>query len=100
MKNINNLFQKVVLTIIAFAAVCLVVQNQIIIQKLNTQKNENQSPFAAQVSNKESRNFIMMPVNADGSIDVNVKKINETVNVNVEEVGGHYTHGKIKVVVQ
>ena len=42
----------------------------------------------------------MMPVNADGSIDVNVKKINETVNVNVEEVGGHYTHGKIKVVVQ
>ena len=39
MKSINNNFQKVVLTIIAFAAVCMVVQNQIIIQKLNTQKN-------------------------------------------------------------
>lgn len=76
------------LTIIAFAAICLVIQNQIIIQKLTNQPYQNQNPFTTQVSNKEGKNYLLMPVKQDGSIDVNIKSSLETMNVNIKNVNG------------
>ena len=104
MKNNNSIFQKAILIIIASALICLVVQNQIIIQRLNYSKNQNQNqnPFVNQVSNKDGRNFIIMPIKEDGSIDVNIKKINETIDVNIEELNGksfYYSDGlPVKIV--
>ena len=80
------------------------MQNQIIIQRLNYSKNQNQNqnPFVNQVSNKDGRNFIIMPIKEDGSIDVNIKKINETIDVNIEELNGksfYYSDGlPVKIV--
>jgi hypothetical protein len=88
MKNINNFFQKMMLMIIALAAICLVIQNQIIIQKLTNQPYQNQTPFTTQVSNNSGKNYLLMPVKEDGSVDINIKSTQETMNVNIQSVNG------------
>jgi hypothetical protein len=88
MKNTNSFFQKTILTIIALAAICLVIQNQIIIQKLTNQPYQNQNPFTTQVSYKDGKNYLLMPLKQDGSIDVNIKSTQQTMNVNIESVNG------------
>lgn len=42
--------------------------------------------------------FISLPLNPDGSL--NVKVVNEAIDVNIDKVGGYYTDGKIKVKVE
>ena len=51
--------------------------------------------YAGENSNHGSNKFISVPVNPDGSL--NVKVLNGVMNVNIEEVGGYSTFGKVPV---
>lgn len=94
MKKIQ-LVQTSLLAIISLCAIGIVAQNQIIIHKLSQDKVE--TPLVRQASFKSGQNLIAIPLNADGSIDVNVRSVSETVDVNIEEVGGYNTYGKVPV---
>lgn len=81
----TDVYTKVVLTIIAVCLVYFVINN---LQVFPTAKaNDN---------NLQNKNYVSVPVKPDGSIDVNVKKM-ETMDVNIEEVGGMSTGGEIDV---
>ena len=85
----TDLYTKVILTVIAVCLVYFVV-NQL--QIFPTAK--------ASATNLSDKNYVSVPVKPDGSIDVNVVKMNETVDVNIEEVGGYDTYGKLPVEVK
>ena len=51
--------------------------------------------FASDKPTLNEKKYISVPLNADGSI--NVKVINSTMDVNIEEVGGHNTFGTVPV---
>lgn len=74
-------FQASCLAIIACCFMGIVAQNQIIIQKLSQEKDE--TPLIRQASLRQGQNFVAMPVNADGSIDVNIKSSNDIIDVNI-----------------
>lgn len=96
--NKMKLVQNFLLSIIAFGVIGILVQNQIIIGKLSQENPENS--FAKQASFKPSQNFVAMPLNPDGSIDVNIKSSNDVIDVNIDEVGGYSTHGTVPVKVK
>ena len=54
--------------------------------------------FASDKPTLNEKKYISVPLNADGSI--NVKVINSTMDVNIEEVGGHRTHGTVPVKIE
>jgi len=51
--------------------------------------------YAGDNSNLNAKKFISIPLNADGSL--NVKIMNSVMDVNIEEVGGYSTYGKVPV---
>ena len=51
--------------------------------------------YAGDNLNPNSKKSISIPLNPDGSI--NVKILNNVMDVNVEEIGGHSTYGKVPV---
>lgn len=73
----NDKYLKVVLTVIATSLVILVLQNFDFITKAQADVNSQQ-------------HYVQLPVNSDGTINVNVKSINEIMDVNISEVGGNY----------
>lgn len=52
--------------------------------------------FPTATAKEQNRNYATVPVNADGTISVKVVK-GETINVNLEEVGGRDAKGSIDV---
>ena len=100
MKKTSNLFQKVALSIIALATLGIFIQNQIIIAKISPLQGSNNVSLSKQINFRPGQNFAIVPVNADGSLDVNIKSCNDVVDVNIDEVGGHFTRGTIKVKIE
>jgi hypothetical protein len=94
--NKIKLVHTFLLSVIALGIIGILAQNQIIIGKLSQEKPEKS--FVKQASFKPNQNFIALPVNPDGSIDVNIK--NDEIDVNIEEVGGYNTYGTVNVKVE
>ena len=86
----TDLYTKIVLTVIALCLTVLTLQNIDIIPKsYASEGNKN-------LSIEPSRNYGLAPLNENGSIDVNLKRINTTdeLDVNIDEIGGGYmSHG-------
>jgi hypothetical protein len=81
----NDTYTKAVLTIIA---ICLLVMT---VKQFEIPKANAASPTPLISS---------IPVNLDGSINVNVKSMMGTMDVNLEEVGGYSCYGKVPVVIK
>lgn len=64
----TDLYTKVILTIIAIALTLNLVKSSI-------------TPAMA-----DGKKYVTLPVNPDGSINVNINKINETMDVNIKNV--------------
>ncbi len=75
----TDLYTKVILTIIA---VCL---------SINVLQSWELIPTAT--ADGMETNTIVVPLNPDGSIDVNVKTIMENMDVNIEEINGNSFYG-------
>jgi hypothetical protein len=98
----TDLYTKVVLTVIAFC-LTIIVLNQI---EIFPKAYAGPTP----TSLKTNINYGLVPLNADGSIDVNLKSATSTIDVdivdistsdelevNIEEVGGFSTFGTVPV---
>ena len=93
-----DLYSKIVLTVIAICLTINVLKDFDIMPKAygsETKPNiENKSNL---LSNK---NYGLIPVNADGTIDVNIKS-SSVMDVNITEVnGGYVSYGKLPVVIK
>lgn len=64
----TDLYTKVILTIIAVALTANLVKSSI-------------TPAMA-----DTRKYVTLPVNPDGSINVNINKVNESMDVNIKNV--------------
>ncbi|MBD1366193.1 hypothetical protein IDJ77_20445 [Mucilaginibacter sp. ZT4R22] len=64
----TDLYTKVILTVIAIALT------------LNLLKGSSTPAMA------DTKKFVSIPVNPDGSINVNINKVNETMDVNIKSV--------------
>ena len=99
-------YTKIVLTVIAACLTINVLEKIDIIPKAYANSTDNTVPVDS--------NYAVVPVNADGSInvtlkaatpmDVNLVRISTNddldVNVNVEKIGGRYVYGEIPVTVK
>tara|TARA_B110000046_G_scaffold18544_1_gene17728 strand:+ start:1427 stop:1819 length:393 start_codon:yes stop_codon:yes gene_type:complete len=88
----TDFYTKTVLTVIAFCLSILVMKDLDIIPKAYA--NENNNSLSANI------NYGLVPLNPDGSIDVNIKSNSDIISVNIEEVGGWSTFGKVPVVIK
>ena len=86
----TDLYTKIILTVIAVCLSILTLQNIDLIP--NT--------YAAEPNKKENvlmtKNYGLVPLNSDGTIDVNITRISTTdeLDVNIDEIGGGYlSHG-------
>lgn len=103
----TDFYTKTVLTIIALCLSILTLQNIDIIPKAYASEANNK------INIEPSKNYGLVPLNKDGSIDVNIKSTTsemdvnisdistrKTLEVNIEEVGGYSTYGKVPVEVK
>lgn len=88
-----DLYTKTILTVIAVCLSINVLKGFEIIPKAYAEGTNSNLNL---LSNK---NYGLIPVNADGSIDVNIKS-SSTMDVNISEVGGYYCYSKVPVVVK
>ena len=86
-----DIFTKVVLVIIAINLTILTLTNLDLIPKVYAKEASSDN----KLSNK---GYALVPVNDDGSINVRIN--NETVDVNIENVGGSYVHYALPVEVE
>ncbi|MDR7212529.1 hypothetical protein [Flavobacterium piscis] len=80
----TDLYTKIVLTVIAVCLSILTLQNIDIIPKTYAaEPNKNGNILAA-------KNYGLVPLNSDGTIDVNITRITTTdeLDVNIDEIGG------------
>ena len=93
----TDLYTKSILTVIAVCLVLIVLNNIDIFPKAYAGQN--------------TPNYGIVPLNEDGSIDVNVKVFDaenvlkvemiDEIDVNIEEVGGRNVHGgALKVIIE
>ena len=88
----TDFYTKTILTVIAICLTILVLKNIDIIPRAYANETKNGiNPYI---------NYGLVPLNPDGSIDVNIKSNSEIINVNIEEVGGWSTWGKVPVVIK
>lgn len=81
MKKIQ-VIQTSLLAIIAVGVIGIVAQNHIILRKMSQEKTE--TPLVRQASFRQGQSFMAVPLNPDGSIDVNIKSANDVIDVNIE----------------
>jgi hypothetical protein len=98
----NDSYTKVVLTVIAVCLVLIVLKQIDIIPKA----------YGGSPSPKSNQNYALAPLNADGSIDVNIKNASpidvdvvdvsttDKLKVDIDEVGGFSTFGTVPVKVK
>jgi hypothetical protein len=88
-----DLYTKSILTVIAICLTINVLKDFDIIPKAYA--NE---PLKNEMNLSPNKNYGLIPVNSDGSINVNIKS-SETLDVNIDEIGGGYVShgGPIKV---
>ncbi|MBD0254728.1 MAG: hypothetical protein ICV83_03325 [Cytophagales bacterium] len=101
----NHLYLNVLLTVLAVCLVGILIQNQLLIEELKRERvsaeGYSRAGLGAQRVSNRTPGYALVPVNADGSLDVNITKIDgqdvyqaalpvraERVDVNVEAVNG------------
>jgi len=87
----TDFYTKGVLTVIAICLVTIVIGQIDIFPKAYAE-----TPSSNFSSNA---NYGLVPLNADGSIDVHIKS-SSVMDVNISEVGGWATWGKVPVVIK
>lgn len=97
--NKFKLIQISLLFVIAFSAIGILIQNQMILNRLSLKTSENPNYSVKKASFTSGQNFAILPVNADGSIDVNLKST-DVIDVNIEEVSGYSVYRKVPVEVK
>ncbi len=85
----TDLYLKTVLTVIALCLVVLTLQNLEIIPRAHA---VHQPPTAPEC--------ITLPLNPDGTVDVNIKRIEDKLSVNIEQIGGYGCYNGIPVIVK
>lgn len=81
----TDFYTKAMLTVIAICLSIIVLKQVDIIPYAHANPTTNL---------ETSTNYGLVPLNSNGSIDVNIKSTNETVRVNIEEVGGFWVGGR------
>ena len=89
----TDTFTKIVLTVIAINLTILTVKNLDLIPKAYANEPTNK------VELTPNNNFLLVPLNEDGSIDVNIKSFSTSsvLNVNLEKIGGSSIFGDLEV---
>ncbi len=89
----NHLYLNVLLTLLTLCLVGIFIQNQLLLEELKRERVSAEGYSRAglgayQVSNR-TPGYALVPINADGSIDVRVVAGSEPVNVNLHQVSGY-----------
>ena len=102
--NFSKIYQNTVLTCILICLVVLIFQNQSLYQNQNTvankatilQANPDFNVVLADYSNTHlsPNNFVLVPLNKNGTIDVNVREVSDVIDVNIEDIS---TYDKLNV---
>ena len=83
-----DLYTKSILTVIAICLTINVLKDFDIMPKAYAN-----DPLKNELNLLPNKNYGLIPVNSDGSINVNIKS-SETLDVNIDEIGGgHVSHG-------
>ena len=84
----NQLYLNILLTIISIALLLIIYQNQLILNRPVIIQNQAQSQPSntTQVKNQMQGRYAIVPVNADGSIDVRLKSSGETLDINISRI--------------
>jgi hypothetical protein len=82
----TDTYLKAVLTVIAACLVLLTLQNLQLIPSVQATTPERQP--------------VMVPVNADGRVEVVIKGFDEDLSVNVEKIGGYGCYNGIPVIIK
>lgn len=82
----NTWYFNAVLTVIAACLIIIIYQNQQLLNRSITVQNAAQTTSVTQVKSQMQGRYAIVPVNADGSIDVRLKTSGETVDVNISRI--------------
>ena len=82
----TDLYLKAVLTVIAACLVLLTLQNLRVFPSANAASPEQPK--------------LMLPVNADGTVEVVIKGFDESLSINLEKIGGYGCYNGIPVIVK
>lgn len=98
----TDLYTKAILTVIAICLTIIVLKQVDIIPDVHAENNTSMK--------NPSLSYGIVPMNPDGSINVNIKSTSSTMDVNlvdisttgeldvnIDEVGGYSTYGKLPV---
>ena len=80
-------YLKVVLTVIAVCLVMLTLQNMNVIPRAQAETHMAPNP-----------NYALVPLNADGTVEVKIKSIDDMLDVNIQKVGGNTCYQGVPVV--
>ncbi len=98
-----DLYTRLVLSVIAIALVGILVQNQILIER--SQKplvqqvgnpTEMLSPTAISVANRPE-GAALIPQTADNTVYVYLKRFEDELDINLDEIGGASIYGSLPV---
>ena len=88
-----------ILTIIAINLTLMTLKEFHIITPSYASGGEKTFQGAGPVFTSENK-YALVPLNAQGTVDVNIVSSSATLDVNIEEVGGWSTWGKVPVVIK
>ena len=80
-------YLKVILTVIAVCLVVLTLQNMDMIPRAHAERPVATSP-----------NYALVPLSADGTVEVKIKSIDDVLDVNIQKVGGNTCYQGVPVV--
>ena len=92
-----DLYTKSVLTVIAICLTINVLKDFDIMPKAYA--GETKPNIDNKLNSLPNKNYGLITVNADGTIDVNIKS-STIMDVNIDEVGGYSCYSKIPVVIK
>ncbi len=96
--NFSRIYQNTVLTLILVCLVVLVFQNQNPTSSYygaaNSKANPNSQVVLTNYATHNLSSFALVPVNKNGSIDVNVREVSDVIDVNIEDIS---TYDKLNV---
>jgi len=89
----NHLYLNVLLTLLTTCLIGIFIQNQVLIAELKRERvaaeGYSSAGLGALPESNRTPGYALVPVNADGSVNVRVAAGSETMNVNVERVSGY-----------
>ena len=100
--KINHLYLDVLLTVVAVCLIGILIQNQLLIEELKRERvsaeGYSRAGLGALPVSNRTTDYALVPVNADGSVNVRIAAGSETMNVNVDQVNGYkISNGELPV---